>query len=192
MKDSERRIKKNIPFEELPAQLRHLADALDGRSDELPSEWSGLPVPIAKLDVKGRAHGDNWALKIKVKAESASSPEPQPAQTAQAARATQTPVGWNDLDYKQLKKKMKVAFKEIEASLAARKQPAQEALEAFLSASELMMTFSGAAYGEAHYPVYRKACQALRAAYEIPDMAALKAAHAALAQLKKDCHQACK
>ena len=192
MKNSERKIKKNISSGELTTQLRHLADALDGRSDELPSEWSDLPFPIAKLEVKGRAHGENWALKIKIKAESTSDPEPLPAENATAAYVTAQPAGKNNLDYKQLKRKMKVAFKEIEASLAANKQPAQEALEAFLSASELMMTYAGPAYGEAHYPAYRRACQALRAAYEIPDMEALKAAYATLAQLKKDCHQACK
>ena len=113
-------------------------------------------------------------------------------ETAQAARAAPPPAGKNDLDYKQLKKKMKVAFKEIEASLAAHKQPDREALEAFLRASDLMMAFSGAAYGEAHYPAFRNACYALRAAYEIQDMAALKTAYATLAQIKKDCHQACK
>jgi XXXCH domain-containing protein len=192
MKDSERKIRKNIPSRELPTQLRHLADALDGRTGELPSEWSDLPFPIAKLEVKGRAHGDNWALKIKIKAESASSPEPLPAENAKAVHTTPPPAAKNDLDYKQLKKKMKVAFKEIETSLAANKQPAQEALEAFLRASDLMMAFSGAAYGDAHYPAFRNACQTLRAAYEIPDMAALKAAYATLAQMKKDCHQACK
>ena len=192
MKNSERKIKKNISFGKLPAQLRHLADALDGRSDALPSEWRDLPNPIAKLEVKGKAQGDNWALKIKIKAESTSDPEPLPAENTTAAHVTAPPAGKNDLDYKQLKKKMKVAFKEIEASLAANKQPAQEALEAFLRASDLMMTFSGAAYGEVHYPAYRNACQALRAAYEIPDMAALKTAFATLAQLKKDCHRNCK
>ena len=192
MKNSERKIKKNISFGKLPTQLRHLADALEGHTGELPSEWNDLPDPIAKLEVKGRAHGDNWALKIKIKAESASDPQPLPAENATAAHVTTQPAGKNNLDYKQLKKKMKVAFKEIEASLAANKQPAQEALEAFLRASDLMMGFSGAAYGEAHYPAYRNACQALRAAYEISDMAALKTAYDTLAQLKKDCHRNCK
>ncbi len=192
MKTSERKIKKNIPFEALPAQLRQLADALDGRAGELSTEWADLPSPIAKLEVKGKAQGDEWTLKIKIKAEPIASLETLPAEVAAASHPTPSPAGQSDLDYKHLKKQMKVAFKEIGASLAAKKRPKQDALETFLSASDLMMTFTGVAYGEDHYPAYRKACQALRTAYEIENMAALKAAYETLAQLKKESHQACK
>jgi XXXCH domain-containing protein len=192
MKDFERKIKMNIPFAEVPTHLRHLADAVEGQTGGLPSEWADLPDPIAKLEVKGRARGGTWDFKIKIKAEPIASPGSQQTAMPETAHATPSLASGRNIDYTQVKKRMKAAFKSIGESLAVQKLPEKALLEAFMTASNQMMTFTGAAYGEAHYPDFRKACRALRASYETPDLEAFKTAYAALAQLKKDCHKACK
>lgn len=192
MKVSERKIKKHIPFADLPAQLRRLADALEGQTGKLPAEWQQLPCPIAKLKVTGESQGGEWKVKIKIKAEPAASPEALPAEVPHTAPAPLAPPAASSVDYKQLKKRMKASFRDIGKTLEGQKLPSQTVMEAFLADSDRMMAFSGEKYGASYYPAYRQACQALRAAFGASDLEAFQTVYTALARLKKDCHQAFK
>ena len=190
MKASERKIKQGMPFEEIPAYLRRLADALEKKVDNLPTELTDLPEPIGKLELKGKARPDSWDLKIKIKAEPL--PELSPGGTDAASASESAVDGKPQIKYKSLKKRMKTSFKDIGESLAAQKLPDPSVLEAFLTESDIMMAFPGKKYGEPDYPAYREACRQLADAYENRNYAAFKDVYARLEQLKKDCHKAYK
>lgn len=192
MKEGERKIKKKIAFAEIPAQLRQLADAIEGRASDLSSEWLDLPESITKLEVKGKARDSAWKLKVKIKAEPIANYEAQQTVRPKNTTTIPSPAAGSDEGYKQIKKRMKTTFKSIGESLAAEKLPGEAIVEAFVAASHQMMTFTAAAYGEAHYPEFRKACLTLHTACESHNLEALKTAYATLIRLKKDCHNSFK
>ena len=187
MKASERKIKQAMAFEEIPACLRRLADALEKKDHNLPPELSDLPEPIGKLELKGKAGDGGWTLKIKIKADAPADPlalEVGEDETAPASISAKPAI-----KYKSLKKRMKSSFKAIGESLDQQKLPTPEIIHGFLEDSELMMAFAGKNYGEADYPAYRQACRQLVEAYEARDWTAFKAGYARLDQLKADCHK---
>ncbi len=190
MKTSERKIKQGMPFEDIPAYLRLVADALEKKGDNLPTELADLPDPIDKLELKGKAREENWELKIKFKAER---PSEVPQEPEDASPTTEIAAsGKPRIKYKSNKKRMKTSFKDIGESLTAQKLPEPEVLNAFLAESDLMTAFPGEKFGEAHYPDYRQACRQLSEAYETRNWAAFKDCYERLNQLKKDCHKAYK
>ena len=190
MKASERKIKQGMPFEEIPAYLRRLADALEKKDNNLPNELTDLPEPIGKLELKGKAGDRGWTLKIKIKADhpvEAFTPEAGADETAPASESTSPKI-----KYKQLKKRMKSSFKDIGESLDLQKFPEPDLVNGFLADSELMMAFAGHKYGEPDYPAYRQACRQVAEAYEARNWTAFKDGYARLDQLKADCHKAYK
>ncbi len=190
MKASERKFKQDVPFEEIPACLRRLADALEKKDNNLPPELSDLPEPIGRLELKGKAAGGGWTLKIKIKADPPAEPT-APEAGADEPSSGPAPVK-PPIKYKPLKKRMKSSFKEIGEALEQQKLPEPEILNGFLSDSERMMAFAGKKYGEPDYPAYREACRQLADAYEARNWTAFKDGYARLEQLKKDCHKAYK
>ena len=192
MKASERKIKQKMPFEDVPAYLRRLADAVERKTENLPSELVDLPDPIAKLEIRGKSRNGTWELKIKIKAESPpalAATETSPGGVTEAAAPS---VAKPDVKYKSLKKRIKTTFRKIGESIAAHKLPEPEVIHTFMADSELMTSFAGAKYGEADYPAYQEACRRLAEAYQAQKWDAFKAGYAALNQLKKDCHSAYK
>ena len=192
VKDSERKIKQFLPPAAVAEYLRHLADALDGKTARLPSELRTLPEPIAKMEVKGKAREGRWELKIKIKAEFSAGPEKPELTEKRAPSQAAAGPGETKNDYKKLKKRMKATFKAIEESLAAQRLPEPQVLRDFLTDSDQMMRFSGEHFGEAFYPAYRAGCRRLSEAYASEILDDFKAAYAELDRLKKDCHKAFK
>ncbi len=190
MKASERKIKQGMPFEDIPAYLRRLADALEKKVDNLPTELTDLPEPIGKLELKGKAREGSWDVKIKIKAEPP--PELAPDENDAIATVEDATEGKPQIKYKSLKKRMKASFKDIGDALEAQKLPEPVVLNAFLTESDIMMAFPGKKYGAPDYPAYRDACRQLADAYEDRNYAAFKDIYARLAQMKKDCHKAYK
>lgn len=186
MKASERKIKQEMPFEELPSYLRQLADALGKKADNLPQELVDLPEPIAKLEIKGRARERAWELKIKIKAPIV--PNPAPEKPEEDVRPEADDSAKSKVNYKQLKKRMKASFSGLGESLAANKLPAPEMLDTFLADSDLLTAFAGEKYGESHYPAYQRACRRLAEAFEARSWEGFKNAYTALEQLMRDCH----
>jgi len=187
MKTSERKIKRKMPFENMPSYLRQLADSLEKRTRGLPAEFTDLPEPITELKIKGRARSNSWAIKIHIKAESPIDRKKERAGGHEEKKAA-TPNQPN-VPFKLLKNRMKSSFKEIGESLSARKLPEPDVIHAFLSDSEWMTAFPGGKYGEQSYPAYLGACRRLAAAFEAKSLEALISAYAELDQLKKDCHR---
>jgi len=186
LKAWERKIKQRMPFDHLPAYLRQLADALEKQTDGLPAELRGLPAPIAKLDVQGKARENGWEMKIKIKAESTEDSEAGKGRAHAEREAAPSPQ--TDVSYKSLKKRMKSSFRSIGASLAAQKLPEPDLIDAFLSDSERMLAFSGEKYGEPCFPAYRDACRRLAEAFEARRREAFQAAYTDIGRLKKACH----
>jgi XXXCH domain-containing protein len=190
MKASERKIKQEMPFENLPSYLRQLAHALEKQTDGLPAELADLPEPIVKLEVRGKARDNGWEIKIKIKAEPPENPEAECSGAHGEENAA--PAAQPEVNYKSLKKRLKSSFRDIGESLAAQKLPEPAIMNAFLSDSGLMMSFPGEKYGESCYSAYREACRRLAEAFEAKRWEAFKAACADIDQLKKDCHAAFK
>jgi XXXCH domain-containing protein len=187
MKASERKIKREMPFEKIPTYLRQLADSLEKRTGDFPAEFIDLPEPITKLKIKGKSRNHTWAIKMHIKAEppiDRQKKETMAHEGNQASTATTSNV-----TFKMLKKRMKSSFKEIGESIAARKLPEPDAIHAFLSDSQWMMAYGGEKYGKDRYPAYREACRRLAEAFEAENREALSSAYAELDQLKKDCHK---
>jgi len=186
MKDRECKIDQLLPFEEVPVYLRHLADALERKTANLPAELADLPDTVSKLKLKGKARKDAWEFKLRIKTTAVPTP---PAKTT---AKTDEPADGQRHAYKTLKKGMKASFKKIGLSLAARSLPDGETLNAFLADAEMMMAFDGEAFGASHYPQFRRACRRLSEAYASQDVDAVKSSYAALGRLKTACHKAVK
>ena len=187
MKSPERKIKQEMPFEEIPVYLRRLADALEKKTEALPEELKDLPEPVAKLEIKGKAYGADWVVKIKIKAKASPDPEMETAATVETVPAHQTAKP--TIKYKDLKKRMKTSFEAIGESLTAQRMPESDVFNSFLADSDLMMAFTGEKYGEAFYSDYQKACHRLAEAYVAKGWEGFKSAYAELEQLKKKCHK---
>lgn len=188
MKPSERKIKRTMTFEEVPAFLRRLADAMENKTDHLPEEWCDLPEPLAKLAVKGKPRGDGWEMKVRLKAEG---PPAAPAADAPGTAGEQVTAPGTEpgIKYKDLKKRMKSSFKAIAEAIENQRLPDADTLKTFLADSEHMTAFPGSKYGEEYYPAYREACRKLARACEARDLEAVRQGYALLDQLKKDCHR---
>jgi XXXCH domain-containing protein len=189
MKSLEKKIKKSVPFGQLAGYLRHLADAIENKTDQLPAELIDLPEPIDKLEIKSKSRNGRWELKIKIKAESSVELQPSNDTVDDGRQTTTAAAAKPEAGYKKLKKRMKNSFKAIGENLAVQNFPQPEVLNGFLADSEQMMSFTGAKYGEEYYPAYRKGCRRLAEAYESKNPDAFNAAYAALDQMKKDCHK---
>lgn len=192
MKATERKIKQSVPFEALGDYLRHLADAVENKTERLPSELIDLPEPIGKMEMKGKARDGHWELKIKIKARPAADPDRPMSAGRRATVESAGPLRYPKIDYKTLKKRMQESFKDIGKRLAAQQLPEVQVLREFLADSERMVTFSGEKYGGSYYPAYREACRRLSEAHASGNLNDFKAAYAALDQMKKDCHKAYK
>lgn len=188
MKTPEHKIKKTMPFDAVPAFLRRLADAIEGRSDLIPQEWSDLAAPLSKLTVKGKRRSDGWEMKVKLKAglSSESSADDSVIPKTDRVDVTSEPI---ERPYKHLKKRMKSSFKSIGEAIEHQQLPDADTLHAFLADSDQMTAFAGGKYGQEYYPAYLEACRNLAQAFAARDIEALAAAYGSLDQLKKDCHK---
>ena len=188
MKSHERKIKQAMPYEDVPAFLRQLADAIEKKADPLPEELADLPEPLAKLTIKGKPREDGWEMKVRMKAEAPPAPSLDDAAGPPADQRSGA-AGQPELSYKDLKKRMKASFKAIGESIENQRLPENGVVSRYMADSQYMTTFSGAKYGEGDYPAYRQACRELARAWEARDLEGLQTSYAALDQLKKDCHK---
>jgi len=186
MKTWERKIKREMPFDHIPSHLRQLADVLENQTAGLLPELADVPESIVKLEVQGKARDNDWEVKIKIKAESPEDPKSKCGNAHGAEVAA--PAAKPDVQYKPLKNRMKSSFRGIGESLAAQKLPDPDLIDAFLSDSELMMTFPGEKYGESSYPAFREACRRMAEAFEAKRWEAFKTAYTEIDALKKGCH----
>lgn len=191
MKASERKYKETMPFEAVPDFLRRLADAIEKRSDPLTAERFELLDALSKLAVKGRRQADGWEMKVKLKADAPSKLPPDKKKDPGAARVPLSSTE-AEIHYKDLKKRMKAAFKAIGEAAENQEWPDPNILNAFLADAESMIAFKGTQYGERHYPAFREICRKLAAAYGIQDWPSFQRWYGSLNQLKKDCHKALK
>jgi XXXCH domain-containing protein len=184
MSMSEWKIKRLIPQSQVPAFLRSIADALEGRPNDRWPRLKDLPLPITKLEIKGKVEVDTWKLKVSVRTIVQATKSAEVAMD-EPPSATEPPKS----DYKHLKKQLNTAYTAIRESIATRQKPQPEVMRAFMTKAQDMLTFTGTSYGEPHYALFRKACLKLVEAYEAENWEALRSSFALIAQLKKDCHK---
>ncbi|MFH1061216.1 MAG: GAK system XXXCH domain-containing protein [Pseudomonadota bacterium] len=88
--------------------------------------------------------------------------------------------------YKSLKKHMSSSFKALKANLGRGELPEMAVVQSFVRDCHLMCTFPGK--GDDYYPAFMAAADALLAAVEAGDLAAIQQAMASLDAQKKSCH----
>ncbi len=155
--------------EDVAGFLRLLADSIEKGDSELPK----YKIPLEdfqKLKVGIKKRGELYKLKFKV-----SYPEGE------------TDTLDEELEYSNLKKRMKVYFKEIKKALDRDILPSSEIVAVFLEDSRRMTGFTGG-MGEEFYERYLAACDTLEYAYELRDINALKSAWQELNNQKEACH----
>ena len=178
MKPLKRKIKRKVDADELGALLRTLADAVDGEADDADEELAGLLGGFSKLSLSVKRKAEEASVEIKVETESElaelkSEPESKPEPEGKPT-------------YKKLKKRVNKTFKAIKETLAMDELPEASVIESFVSDSELMISYPG--YGDENYGAYKKACKALKSAFDKKDIAKIKTRYEAIKQLQEACH----
>ncbi|WFS63181.1 GAK system XXXCH domain-containing protein [Pseudodesulfovibrio thermohalotolerans] len=164
-------ISKYLDPKELAAFFRELADAVEnGGHDEFACVDDFRKIKIGVKNEYGQI-----SLKAKFKA---------------AKPCTEEVVGEDGQPkkpkYKALKKRMRSSFKILLKMIHDGSVPPQEAVDAFLADSALMVTYPG--YGDEYYESYTAACAEFKAAYESGDLERMHAAVDALVHEKGRCH----
>lgn len=117
MPAADRKFKQTVPSGKVPAFLRSLADAFEGRTKNLAPLVGDLSLPLTKLEIKAKAGAGFWEFKVKIRTAAADAPKPVGA--AESIPAAGSPAA----DYRQVKKQLKIAFDAIRRSIAARRFP---------------------------------------------------------------------
>jgi XXXCH domain-containing protein len=188
MSASEKKFKRTLPRREATAFLRAMADVLEGKCDHLPHMLADIPLPVTKLEIKGKARENGWVFKAKLKSEAPFEGGTVRRSGQQDSPSTLSASGL-PAGYKSLKRSVKTSFNAIGNAIKNQTRPAPGVMSAFLAGAEEMLTFRGNAYGEPHYASFRQACRELGEAYEADNWEALRSRYAALVQMKKDCHK---
>ena len=197
--DSRKKAKHTFSREEAVEYLRRLADQLENgaiqiRDEEM--EFEGL----VKVKESLKSKKDKTSVKVQFKLAIQETPHEEPAAPGEATDQA-APAGEEvpaeppeeapeqPSSYKKLKKLMGKQFKELGEALEAGNPPDGEQVAAFFQSCQQMITFQDEDLGSENYPQFEAQAQALRDAHEAGDLEALRAAHAALKDLKKACHK---
>jgi XXXCH domain-containing protein len=166
--NKEARLERILGRDDLPAFFRELADLLE-------SGGQGVPPLAGFRKMKISIEEKQGVVEVSVKAKPA-------GRTVPRARS----AGAGQLPYKELKKRMMVAYKTIFSMVHQDRLPPKEAVDRFLEDSMLMTAYPG--HGESYYREYEEACRAFALAYEKGDMAGLHQAFDHLDQVRSHCH----
>lgn len=60
---ADRKFKQTVPAEQVPAFLRSLADAFEGRTENPPPLVGDLSAPLSRLEIKAKAGAGIWEFK---------------------------------------------------------------------------------------------------------------------------------
>lgn len=90
------------------------------------------------------------------------------------------------IKYSKLKKRMKKDFKALAEVLSSGQLPDEAVVASFLADAHLMVAFPG--YGDEYYREFIKATKVFAAAWQERDLGKLQAAHQALNDCMKGCH----
>lgn len=160
----------------LGAWLRALADGIDAGT--LPAGLGGAGLTgFSKLKVSIRDEGEG-ALRVKLGVRYPGSAAPGDVHGREHEEGLP--------DYRSLKKHMRQTFKVMGQALDEGRAPPALEFHSFTADARLMASYPGK--GEERYGAFLTAVHALEAAFVSGDGEALKAAHAALAQIKRECH----
>ncbi|NCC23649.1 MAG: GAK system XXXCH domain-containing protein [Deltaproteobacteria bacterium] len=146
--------------------FRSLADSVE-RGGGILQEHGIEIQAFSKIKVSLRQDGPSLTVRVKIKAREHDEENQPPS-------------------YKKLKKRMKVYFREIIASLDSGTLPSSEIVSVFLHDCELMVAYEG--YGDEHYEQFTALCDELRVSLETGDLERSRQAAEALEACKEQCH----
>lgn len=174
---SRNKIERYMSREELPAFLRELADALEGKA----ADGMECPEDFSKMKLTAKERYGKMEVNLKTAPgdmEVCLGSEDTPLEPA--ATKDEKP------SYKTLKKRMKGSFKMIFRMIHDDTIPPKEAVDEFLADSKLMVDYPG--YGDEYYDEYAEVCDAFAAAYEAEDMPELHKTVDMIQSLYSHCH----
>jgi XXXCH domain-containing protein len=154
--------------------LRALADGLDRGGLDLDSGRVDL-AGLRKLKISVRDEGQG-ALRVKLGVKYFGPAGPGPSREDEGGLP----------NYSALKKHMRQTFKAMGQALDEGRVPPSLEFHSFTADARLMAGYPGK--GEDRYGPFLTAVHALEAAFASGDVPAMRAAHAALAQIKRECH----
>ena len=169
------KIEKYIEENEVPAFLRELADAIEQGGNE---EYA-CTDDFKKFKITGKNEFGKVSIRAKFKAASECGPPPELLEDIESGEPIR-PI------YRNLKKRMKSSFKMITSMIHSGELPPKQAMDSFLSDSELMVSYPG--YGDEYYEDYTNTCNQLKAAYEVEDFIRMQEIIVELAKQKGSCH----
>lgn len=162
----------------LGAWLRALADGID--SGTLPPDSGGADLAgFRKLKISVRDEGQG-ALRVKLGVKYFGPAGPGTSREDEGEDEHGLP------DYRSLKKHMRQTFRAMGQALDEGRSPPSLEFHSFAADARLMASYPGK--GEERYGAFLTAVHALEAAFASGDVQAMRAAHAALAQIKRECH----
>ena len=178
-KEVKKEIKKEIEPGSLGLFFNELAAALDGKNADIFGELTGLFENMSEMSVKIINKDMRYEVKLKVEQSS-----PPPGNPPEVLRDK---PDQSIQKYKDLKKRMKKAFREIGQALEENRMPEKSMFDAFLEDCRRMVTYPG--HGDPHYDTFSKACDQFRQAFDRADFSAFQTGFAELGRLKNFCHR---
>lgn len=176
----ERKVKKELAFDEIGAFLRSLADAYEGRQNELGLDTGEDLQGFDKFEIKMKRNAGNVALKLKIAREETESERSKGAPEESGSAEKKRP------NYKELKKQLQQSYKTIKKCVSENMLPEQPVVQSFVRDSLIMVSFPG--YGDEYYEAYVQACNRFLAGFENKNFAAVRDSLNEIGKLKNDCH----
>lgn len=182
MKTKEIIIEEHLAKHEVAVLLRALADAVENGNYE---SLAGFGIDIhdtKKIKIGLKEEGLHLSLRLKLK--------PGTAGESPVSRETTAPKETNKNlvpAFKNLKKRMKMDFAVIVASLKGNTLPLAATVYSFLADAELMVSYRG--NGDEYYDVFLRDCHALRESFTEADTKACQDALAAISARMRECHK---
>jgi len=172
-----------LPVVESEAFFKQLAETIDIARGEMSKEADADISDFRKFELTIKRKGADAVVKLKCKYA-----EKGVVSTEESRESSEnTPEEESRLKYKDLKKRMKKAFKAICASVKVGELPDAEAAKNFIEDSKLMTSFEGK--GEAMYERYAAACDEFKTAMKKKDVDKVAEAVKNLDAIRKEAHR---
>lgn len=182
MKSKGSKTEEHLAKHEVASLLRALADAVENDDHESLTRF-GIDLQASKkIKIDLKEEGLHLSLRLKIK--------PGDKEEAPVSRETTVPRQTNKNlvpAFKNLKKRMKMDFAVIVASLKGDTLPLAATVHSFLADAELMLSYRG--NGDEYYDVFLRDCHALREAFREADTKSCQDAIAAISARMRECHK---
>lgn len=182
MKQKELKIEEHLAKHEVTALLRAIADAVEHDDHEALARFGSDLHESKKNEMSHKQGGIHLSLRLKIKSgDEEGAPVPEKTAAPMARNENHGP------DFNNLKKRMKMDFTVLVASLKGDTLPPAATVNSFLADAELMVSHRG--YGDEYYDTFIRDCRALRIAVQRVDANACRDALQDISNRMRECHK---